>query len=143
RAEGYTRYTVHPAGERDAYSAVLYLEPMSDGNRRRLGLDMLADPRLRPAMERARDEDRLVETPRITALATEANADAGFLWFLPIYANGRAHGSAAERRAHLEGWIHATFRMPAFMGGILEQQFGETDATLGFKIYDGDPSTAD
>ncbi|GEM_PF-570059 len=143
RAEGYTRYTVHPAGERDAYSATLYLEPMNDGNRRRLGLDMLADPRLRPAMERARDEDRLAETPRITALAPGANADAGFLWFLPIYANGRAHESTAERRANLEGWIHATFRMPAFMGGIFEQQFGETGAALGFKIYDGDPATAD
>ena len=55
RAEGFPDYAIHPAGERDPYTNIIYLEPFADRNLRAFGYDMYAEPVRREAMERARD----------------------------------------------------------------------------------------
>ena len=142
-AQGFTSYAVHPAGGRESHSTVLYLEPLDEATRGILGLDMLADPRLRPAMERARDEGRLAGTRRVAGIAqvvgTGADPEPGFLWYLPVYTPFHGH-AAPDRKRDFQGWIHAILRMPGLMRGIPERQFGESGVPLAFRIYDGDTS---
>ena len=44
RADGFPDYTVRPAGERERYSAIVYLEPFNWRNKRALGFDMYSEP---------------------------------------------------------------------------------------------------
>ena len=55
RTEGFAGYAVKPAGERDEYTAIVYLEPFSARNKRAFGYDMFSQDTRRTAMERARD----------------------------------------------------------------------------------------
>lgn len=69
RGEGFAEYAVTPAGMRDAYTAIVYLEPFDWRNRRAFGYDMFSEPVRRAAMEQARDSgknavsDKLVLVP--------------------------------------------------------------------------------
>ena len=58
RDEGFPDYAVRPAGAREVYSSIIYLEPFEGRNLRAFGYDMLSEPVRRAAMERARDENR-------------------------------------------------------------------------------------
>src|SRR5690242_19477058 len=55
RGEGETTFDVYPAGARDIYTAIVFLQPKAKGNERAIGYDMFTDPVRREAMERARD----------------------------------------------------------------------------------------
>ena len=52
RAEGYPAYEVHPVGDRETYSSIIYLEPFTGRNLRAFGFDMFNEPIRRAAMER-------------------------------------------------------------------------------------------
>ena len=55
RTEGFPDYTLKPEGDRDLYTAIIYLEPFTGRNLRAFGFDMYSEPVRRVAMERARD----------------------------------------------------------------------------------------
>ena len=56
QAEGFPHYHITPEGERQSYTAVVYLEPFDWRNQRALGYDMFSEPIRRAAMQKARDE---------------------------------------------------------------------------------------
>lgn len=147
RNEGFTAYTIKPDGERDIYTSVIYIEPFNERNLRAFGYDMYSDqeyPRTgdsasglrRTAMERARDSGNAAissKTRLIVELETDKKAQAGFLMYLPIYKYGAPHGTLAERRTNIIGWVYAPFRMDNLMVGI----FGELAAEIDIEVYDG------
>ncbi len=146
RAEGYASYAVHPPGPRANYSALRYLEPMDSSNIGMLGFDMLTDPRLRLAMTRARNENRVIETDHLAFETSDSSGhtgdEAGFWWFLPIYASDlddtlQTDGSPKP----IQGWIHASLHMPALMAGMPQQRFSPSGSWLAFRIYE-QPSPA-
>ena len=55
RDEGFPNYEIRPAGERNTYTSIIYLEPFGGRNLRAFGFDMFSEPTRRAAMERARD----------------------------------------------------------------------------------------
>ncbi|MEQ1742745.1 MAG: EAL domain-containing protein, partial [Candidatus Nitrotoga sp.] len=122
-------------GKQDVTTSVIFIEPVTEGNRRTFGYDMYSDPVRRAAMEQARDNDKAVITGK-TKLIQENNesAQAGFLMYLPIYKNGAPSATLAQRRANLIGWVCALFRMDDLMRGIL----GERVPDIDIKIYDGE-----
>ena len=65
RDEGFPDYTLRPAGEREVYSSIVYLEPFEGRNLRAFGYDMLSEPVRRVAMERARDENSVALSGRV------------------------------------------------------------------------------
>jgi diguanylate cyclase (GGDEF)-like protein len=134
RNEGFPNYTLRPAGEREVYSAIVYLEPFSGRNLRAFGFDMFSHPVRRAAMERARDTGRAALSGKVT-LVQEAgeNRQAGFLIYLPLYRPGAPVETIEQRRANLVGWVYAPFRINDFMSGLM----GETANNLSVKIYDG------
>ena len=154
RKQGFPAYTIHPEGEREIYTSVIYLEPFDERNRRAFGYDMYSDlehPRdgdsasglRRAAMERARDSGKAAisgnavisgKVRLLMEMETDQHMQAGFLMYLPIYKNGAPLGTLAERRANIIGWAYAPFRMDNLMKGI----FAKQAAGLDIEIYDGD-----
>lgn len=143
RAEGFPDYAVRPAGKRDAYTSIVYLEPFDWRNRRAFGYDMYSEPARRAAMERARDENRAALSGKVTLVQeTDKDVQPGFLMYFPVYRNGLPHDTVEQRRKNLAGWVYAPFRMHDLMNGIMGRHFGEIGDTLAFDIYDGDTPAA-
>ncbi|HEY4330327.1 MAG TPA: CHASE domain-containing protein [Phycisphaerae bacterium] len=98
------------APDRAEYFPVYYLEPLQ-ANLRAAGYDISTSDIRRATLEEACDEAQLKATSPIT-LAQETGTDPyGFLVVLPIYANGEAPATVAERRAALTGFALAVFRI--------------------------------
>ncbi|MBS0546080.1 MAG: EAL domain-containing protein [Proteobacteria bacterium] len=139
RAEGFPGYDIRPAGVREWYSSILYLEPFDWRNQRAFGYDMYSEPVRRAAMERARDEDVTSMSGRVRLVQeTEQDGQAGFLMYLPVYRPGLAVETRAQRRAALQGWVYAPFRMQDLMSGLLGGHAGGLGSVLGLQIYDGE-----
>jgi diguanylate cyclase (GGDEF)-like protein/PAS domain S-box-containing protein len=138
RNEGYPNYTLHPEGERDLYTSIIYLEPFSGRNQRPFGYDMYSESVRRKAMEHARDSDIATISGKVKLLQEiEPNVQAGFLMYVPVYRNDRPHNTLEERRANIVGWTYAPFRMDDLMLGILGEQIQNFD----LNIYDGEVIT--
>ena len=145
RKEGLPAYTIWPEGRRDIYAPVLYAEPHDERNQQVFGYDMLSDleyPRpgeqpgmRRTAMEQARDSGRATISGKITLLfETDKDMQAGFVMFLPVYNHDAPHGTVAERRANIIGWVCSVFRAGDLMTGIL----GELSSEIDIEIFDGE-----
>ena len=133
RAAGRPDYGVWPRGDRPLYSAVVNLEPLDERNRRAIGYDMFSDPTRRQAMERARDTGEVTASGKVElVLETDAERQAGFLMYLPVY--GRRPHSAEDRQRLILGWVYAPFRAADLLTGTLD--VGRARA-VGLAVYDG------
>ncbi|KAA3649562.1 MAG: EAL domain-containing protein [Proteobacteria bacterium] len=140
RAEGFEDYAVKPEGERDVYSAIVYLEPFDWRNRRAFGYDMYSNPMRRAAMDHARDTGLPAVSGRVTLVQeTAKDVQAGFLVYLPVYRAGAPDTTVEARRAALIGYVYSPFRMADLMRGIL----GGDTPDVGFVLHDGDSQDAD
>jgi len=135
RKEGFSNYTLHPEGERDLYTSVIFLEPFTDRNLRAFGYDMYSEAVRRAAMEKARDLDKTVISGKVTLIQEAGQqTQAGFLMYAPVYRNGIPHETLAEHRANIIGWVYSPFRMNDLMAGLLGERAGDLD----IEIYDGE-----
>jgi PAS domain S-box-containing protein len=133
RAEGFTDYAVHPQGDRDAYTSIVFLEPFRGRNLRAFGFDMFSEPIRREAMQQAIDTDRPALSGKVTLVQeTEEDVQPGFLIYLPLYNNNGHPTEIEERRAQIRGFIYSPFRAHDLMSTIL-RQFADID----IEIYDG------
>ena len=135
RAEGYPDFTIDPAGARPVYAPILFLEPFSGSNLRAFGFDSLSEPQRRATLEQARDSGMPAMSGKIRLRQeTMEPAQAGFLVVLPVYRPGAPINTLQERRAALQGWVYAPFRLGDVMAG-LEM---EGSVRVQVEIYDGD-----
>lgn len=140
RSEGFPEYKLWPEGERSVYTAIVFLEPFDFRNRRAFGFDMMSEPTRRAAMERARDTGAAAVSGKvILKQETDTDIQAGFLTYLPVYANGMPTTTVEERRSALLGYVYSPFRMNDLMRGILDQD----GSALSLAIYDGKTVSAD
>ena len=120
RSEGFPDYNVRPEGDRDAYSAIIYLEPFLGRNLRAFGYDMLSEPMRRGAMERARDQNEAALSGKVVLVQeTEKDIQAGTLMYVPVYRRGMPTETVEQRREALFGWVYSPYRMTDLMSGIL------------------------
>ncbi len=134
RNQGFPKYMIHPKGNRDLFSSIIYLEPFSDRNLRAFGYDMFSEPTRKIAMERSRDFNEVAISGKVKLVQeTEEEVQAGFLMYLPFYKKSMPHGTLTERRTNIIGWIYSVFRMNDLMDGIE----GERTGDLAIEIYDG------
>jgi CHASE1-domain containing sensor protein/serine phosphatase RsbU (regulator of sigma subunit)/anti-sigma regulatory factor (Ser/Thr protein kinase) len=135
RREGFPEYDIRPMGKRDVYTSVIYLEPFKDRNLRAFGYDMYSESVRRQAMAEARDNGVATLSGRVTLVQEEQErSQFGCLMYLPVYRPGALHGTVAERRTAIVGWVYAAFRM----GDLMANLFGERAKDLEICIYDGD-----
>lgn len=133
RAEGFPAYRVWPAGGRDAYAPIVYLEPFDWRNQRAFGFDMLSEPIRREAMLRAADTGEVAATRRVE-LVQEAGEERqpGFLIYLAVYAR---EPQGASRVGRASGFVYAPFRAGDLLGSTLRDP---RYAPVAVEIFDGD-----
>ena len=139
RKSGFPDYAIWPAGRRDSYTSIVYLEPFTGRNLRAFGYDMYTDPVRRAAMAQARDSGKAVISGKVVLVQeTDVDVQAGFLAYLPVYRNHMPHDSLSSRRANLLGWVYAPFRMNDLMRDIQNLHGNDLD----IEIYDGETASA-
>jgi signal transduction histidine kinase/CHASE1-domain containing sensor protein len=121
--------TLTPAGSRSAYYPVYFLEPL-DRNRRAAGFDLASDPTRLAALIKARDSGKAVATQRIPLLE-ETSTQSAFLLFVPIYRNGMATNTVAQRRAALHGFGLGVFRI----GDMIANTLNSAARLTGLDVY--------
>ena len=145
RRAGFPDYQVKPAGDRETYSAIIYLEPFTNRNLRAFGYDMLSEPVRRLAMERARDEQAAALSGKVTLVQeTSQDVQAGTLMYVPVYRQGMPVETMTQRRAALQGWVYSPYRMTDLLH---EAQRGWEarlkSQQIDFQVYDGGPLSTD
>ena len=144
RAEGFPDYQVRPAGDREVYSSIIYLEPFTNRNLRAFGYDMLSEPVRRAAMERARDQDAPALSGKVTLVQeTDQDVQPGTLMFVPVYRPGLPLDTVDQRRAAILGWVYSPYRMRDLMQGILGGWGLTTERRIRLAVYDGDLASAE
>jgi diguanylate cyclase (GGDEF)-like protein/PAS domain S-box-containing protein len=135
---GFADYSIEPGGARENYAPTIQREPYTGRNRAPFGFDTWSDPVRRRTMEKARDSGMAAISGKVRlTVDSQADAQPGFLMYLPIY-SGRQPQDSAARRQSLVGWIFASFRMNDLMASL----YGEQAAGLALSIYDGIEPTA-
>ncbi|KAM3097356.1 CHASE domain-containing protein [Phormidesmis sp. 146-35] len=139
--QGLENFAVRPTFPRSEYHAILYLEPSDVRNQAAIGFDMFTDATRRMAMEKARDTGNPAASGRVTLIQEiDAQKQAGFLIYMPIYQGGRVPGTVEDRRAALQGFVYSPFRADDLLGSI----FGdESQLLVDFQVYDGSEVRAD
>lgn len=133
RREGYTSFEIKPKGQRDLYTAIIYLEPLDQRNQAVIGYDMFSEPVRREAMERARDTGKPALSGKVTLVQEiDKNIQAGVLMYLPYYAEDTNINTLENRRKELLGYVYAPFRM----GDFIKANFTH-DSIMNIEIYDG------
>ncbi|MBI2275866.1 MAG: CHASE domain-containing protein [Dechloromonas sp.] len=131
RAEGFPQYQIWPAGERELYSSIVYIEPLNERNQRALGYDMYSEPTRRDAMERARDTGRPALTGKVTLVQEiEQDVQAGFLIYLPVFRSDLPTDTIAGRRKALIGYVYSPFRARDLLRTMMGSDRKDVDLTL-------------
>jgi CHASE1-domain containing sensor protein len=139
RKNGFPDYNILPAGDREIYTSIIYLEPFSDRNLRAFGYDMFSEPVRRKVMEISRDSNYAVLSGKIL-LVQETNEDiqAGILMYVPVYRKGMQTNTLEELQAAIKGWIYSPYRMDDLVIGILGNLDSPDKNRIRLKIYDND-----
>lgn len=142
RAEGFPYYTVNPPGERELYTAIVYLEPFRDRNLRAFGYDMYSEPVRRQAMAAARDTGQAALSGKVQLVQeTSQEVQAGALMYYPVYRRDSPIESVEQRRAALIGWSYSPFRMGDLMKTTLQAWEGQLGGRISLALFDGtDPA---
>jgi signal transduction histidine kinase len=139
RKEGFPEYTVRPEGDREMYTAIIYLEPFAGRNIRAFGYDMYTEPIRRKAMEQACDFDIAALSGKVVLVQeTDKDLQSGTLMYVPVYRKGMPVNTTAERRSAILGWIYSPYRMADLMKGILGGRDLNDKNTIHLQIYDNE-----
>jgi CHASE1-domain containing sensor protein/two-component sensor histidine kinase len=141
RAEEANAFRIWPEQPaRPEYHTILYLEPLDRRNRAALGYDMFSEPTRRAAMERARDTGQPVASGKVQLVQEiDAQKQAGFLIYMPVYRDIGIPDDEAERRRRLAGFVYSSFRADDLLGEILPDT---AKPRLCLAVYDGAPAEA-
>ncbi len=135
RAEGFPDYQIYPAGARETYSSIVYIEPFAGRNLRAFGFDMYSEPVRRAAMDRARDTGAPAITGRVILVQeTDVDVQPGFLMYVPIYRNDMPTNTPQHRQAAIQGFAYSPFRSLDLMGSLYSDP--RRDAEI--EIHDGE-----
>jgi PAS domain S-box-containing protein len=143
RDEGFPAYTVKPAGEREVYTTILFLEPFSGRNLRAFGYDMYSEPIRKKAMELSRDNDVVMLTGKVLLVQeTNENIQAGVLMYVPVYQQSMPVNTIEQRRAAIRGWVYSPYRMNDLMAAILGSRDIDNNQRIRLQIYDNNTVAA-
>lgn len=136
RPEGYPDYRIHPEGDRDEYSPVVFNEPM-EGNEAAFGYDHAYDTDRRAVLERARDGARPMISPPLQ-LVQGSQPTRGLVIRAPVYAHGQPRDTPDERRLAYAGHVSVVVRA----ADLLRYALADHDASrYGVSVRDiGDQS---
>lgn len=122
-------------GRYGLHTAIMYLEPLDERNRRAIGYDMYSEKVRREAMTRAAETGLAATSGKVRLVQENAiDEQAGFLMYVPVYHKEMPLETKAQRMAAIQGFVYAPFRVNDLMRGVLGDRYED----LAFEIYDGD-----
>jgi PAS domain S-box-containing protein len=125
-------FAIRPLQGQVEYVPVSFLEPLNERNRKAIGYDMFSEAMRHETIANARDTGKSILSSKVT-LVFDTKEVAGFLMFTPVYRDGIRPNTLEARRANIQGFVYASFRMEDLMRGIFKQMILDID----FDIYDG------
>lgn len=140
RDEGFADFRVWPATDRQAESAIVYIEPLDAINLRALGYDMSSNAVRREAMQSSRDSGKAVLTGPVTLVQDAGVAPRpAVLLYVPLYRHGALVAGAQARSRALLGWVYAPFRP----GDLMASLDRGPAPILAVRLLDAAPDGAD
>ncbi len=138
KREGVTDFKVWPdAQSRSEHNAIVYLQPATPRNRDALGFDMSTEEVRRAAMDAARDSGQPRASGRVQLVQErnipEAEKQAGFLIYVPVYRKGVSLTNESERREALLGFVYSPYRVGDFLAPVTREKTHD----VSFQVYDG------
>lgn len=135
KAEGYADFSIHPISKKADYQIITYLEPFDERNRKLIGFDISTENNWLEVSNRAAVSGEAAASAKISLMQEDgAEAQPGFLLYLPIYKKGAA-SSAEDRRKNVAGYIYSPFRADRFLNEI---QNSQSASDILIKVYDGE-----
>ncbi|WP_151637106.1 sensor histidine kinase [Noviherbaspirillum aerium] len=128
---GYPEFAVTPAGERDEYNILTYIEPM-ESNRVSFGVDMAANTAAASALATSRDSGQLISSGRLIRISGP-HSHVGLAMRMPVYRRGMPTRNVAERRAAYYGSVGAGFDINKLMLGAIDKKMLDT---MRIRLYD-------
>jgi diguanylate cyclase (GGDEF)-like protein/PAS domain S-box-containing protein len=119
---GYPDFAIKPAGDRDEYMVVTYLEPFA-GNEGGFGLDLLSEPGRRPTIEYTRDSGRVTASEPLR-LAADPQRRVSFTLRMPLYRLDLPTGTVAQRRAAFAGFVLSAIQVEDLIRTYLGTRLG-------------------
>ena len=139
RKEGFLDYNIKPAGDREIYTSIIYLEPFVGRNLRAFGYDMFTERVRREAMELARDSNLAILSGKVILVQeTSKDIQFGTLMYIPVYRNGMSINNVEERRSAITGWVYSPYRMNDLMRNIISGTGLINKSRIYLRIYDND-----
>ncbi len=136
--EGFPDYHIKPAGKRDAYTSIIYIEPFSNRNLRAFSYDMYSEPVRRDAMQRAVDNNEVSLSGKVLLVQeTSTDIQAGTLMYCPVYKKNQQIETVAQRRNAIFGWVYSPFRMTDLFQNIVSNDHDFDMTYLHMHVYDG------
>ncbi|MDX9755162.1 MAG: CHASE domain-containing protein, partial [bacterium] len=136
RDRGLPAYTVWPAGDREAYAVLVYVEPWNGANQSIRGYDTFSEPIRRDAMEKARDRGEVQITGKVDLQQVKEEIQGwGLVLFAPVYAPMMPLHTPVERQDAIRGYVSGAFLIREFINQILPI----AGVDIAFEIYDGSP----
>ena len=108
REQGENEYRIHPAGPRDSYAPIIFMEP-KQGNEKSIGFDIFSVQEARNSATLAIETGDLIASQKLTLVQDEPGKNvAGFVLYLAVYMADKKEVANAEV---LRGWVDLPFRL--------------------------------
>jgi PAS domain S-box-containing protein len=131
REAGVVDFRVWPDEVRSEYHSIVYLEPLDRRNQAALGYDMFTEATRREAMARARDSGEIAASgPVLLVQEIDAEKQAGFLMYAPIYDAPGTPSDIQDRRRLLQGFVYSPLRVGDLIAGTRGHQLRPIDLEL-------------
>lgn len=128
---GYPDFKIYPETTNEELIVTKYVYPEKE-NIEALGYNPYSDVKRKLSLEKARDENTTIVTPKINLVQ---NGVPGFNMIMPIYQNEKSVDTISERRENLVGFVTASFAAERFFDSIIQER-GLDNRNFSFKIYD-------
>ena len=140
--ENYNASTANklfPKGNRDEYTAIKFISPDNESNRKALGYDMFSDETRREAMEKARDSGGVFLSDPVRLVQDNSDAaEEGLLMYAASYNKDVSKSDVSQKRDALEGYFYAVFRMQVFVTNALQPNSLQSPVDFEVRIGEGD-----
>jgi CHASE1-domain containing sensor protein len=135
-SDGFSDFKITPETAESVNHSVIFLEPLDEQNKRKIGVNMLADEISRVALETAGNSGLPTASAKTNFFEDfESGKQTGFFIFLPIYKNKIKPADLAERQSNLTGFIFSPFVAKDFLNEI---QGNAANTDVAIRIFDGE-----
>ncbi|MGL4207694.1 MAG: diguanylate cyclase domain-containing protein [Aeromonadaceae bacterium] len=135
-AQGFANYEIHPAGDRESYAAVVYIEPYTPQNQQVLGFDISQAPILQQIAEQARESGLATMTPKLIIPAhIEQQMQAAVQLFVPVYRAATPLLNKSQRKAALQGWLYSQLQIGPLLDHYLAREYPSLGPKIAIRLY--------